>query len=258
MFARADLQVSRSVMRCLSMQVMSTAKSTVTAKKDFWQQSTALDLHKVIDVVSQLKRGYDLLSGDLYRYVTLDETSIFLGYDQFIQRFSSLAEIFDAWTRYDSFVHVEVKGVRGILDDFESDMMEFTDDFQRTDFLDDLNTGEATSIFKIKLESFKSRLSHLDQRLWKALEEALEDDSVTVPRALGLMQKFESVSTLHVAEHVRYNIEKLYIKVLHRWLDELHDLQNEYESQKLSPPVPRNVPQALGACLWAQQVRCSL
>ena len=233
---------------------MSTAKSTVTGKKDFWQQSSALELHKVIDVVSQLKQGYDMLSGDLYRYVTLDESIIFSGYDQFVHRFSSLAEIFDAWTRYDSFVHVEVKGVRDILEDFESRLMEFTDEYQRTDFLDDLNSGESSSVFKIKLESFKSSLNHLDQRLWQALEEALEDDSVTVPRALRLMQKFESVSTLHVAEHIRYNIEKLYIKVLHRWLDELRDVQNEYESLKHDPPLPRNVPRALGGCLWAQQV----
>jgi dynein heavy chain, axonemal len=234
---------------------MSTAKSTVTGKKDFWQQSSAADLHKVLDVVSQLKRGYDMLSGDLYRYVTLDEAVIFSGYDQFMHRFGALAEIFDAWTRYDSFVHVEVKGVRDILEDFESHLMEFTDDYQRTDFLDDLNSGDSSSIFKIKLESFKSSLSNLDQRLWQALEEALEDDSVTVPRALRLMQKFESVSTLHVAEHIRYNIEKLYVKVLHRWLDELRDVQSEYESQKHDPPVPRNVPRALGGCLWAQQVK---
>ncbi len=234
---------------------MSTAKSTVTGKKDFWQQSTTTDLHKVIDVAVRLKQGYDMLSGDLYRFVTLDEAIVFQGYDQLIQRFSSLAEIFDSWTRYESFVHVEVKGVEDILNDFESQLLEFTDEFHRTDFLDDLNSGDSTnSIFKMKLDAFKARLGSLDQRLWQALEEALEDDTVTVPRALKLMQKFESVSTLHVAEHIRFNIEKLYVKVLHRWLDELRDLQREYEAQKHEPPLPRNVPQALGACLWAQQV----
>ncbi|XP_063775387.1 uncharacterized protein LOC134910927 [Pseudophryne corroboree] len=69
--------------------------------------------------------------------------------------------------------------------------------------------------------------------------------------ALSILQRFSIVSHRQGIQHV---INEYYVEVFDWFYDELKEVQQEYETFKDEPDLPRNMPPAVGAIIWSRKL----
>ncbi|XP_073531710.1 dynein axonemal heavy chain 5-like [Phyllobates terribilis] len=69
--------------------------------------------------------------------------------------------------------------------------------------------------------------------------------------ALSIIQRFSIVSHRQGIQHI---VNECYVEVFDWFYLELKDVQNEYETFKEDPVLPRNMPPAVGAIIWSRKL----
>jgi dynein heavy chain len=171
------------------------------------------------------------------------ETVIFGRFDLFCRRVVKLIDMFSTIHQFRSLSKHRFDGMEQLVLNFKSIMEEFRN--KRHDLLDFLNNR-----FDRDYVEFNVRISDLESALQQFINQSFESIS-SIETSLKLLKKFKSILQ---RDSLRADLESKYVVIFHNYGLELTQVQDQYEKQKSSPPLVRNLPPVAGNITWSRHL----
>jgi dynein heavy chain, axonemal len=172
-----------------------------------------------------------------------NEQQIFGKFDNFCRRVIKLVDLFSTIHQFQQLALHALEGMEplvetfnGILEGFKAkshDVLDFADQSFDHDYVE-----------------FNVQIAELETQLQQFINHSF--DSITsIEASLNLLKQFQNILQ---RESLRHDLESKFTVIFHNYGLDLNTVQELYEKQRHSPPVPRNMPPVAGNIIWSRHL----
>ncbi len=171
----------------------------------------------------------------------INEGSVFARLDLLCRRLGKLQSLFTTIQQFSLLSRQNVDGMNGIVQLFHKAKSSFRE--RKYNLLDLSKTT-----FDRDFIDFNAAVSELEGDIQFFIDQSFEGIT-SAEHALQMLHTFESIIQ---RDSLKSDLESKYAIIFHKYGQDLAQVQQIYESQKSSPPFPRNIPPVAGNIMWSQ------
>lgn len=173
----------------------------------------------------------------------INEASVFARLDVLCRRLRKLQSLFTTIDQFSQFSRQNVDGMLEIVQSFQNLTTIFKE--KKYNLLD-----LAKTTFDRDFIDFNAAVAELEGDIQFFIDQSFEGVT-SAEHALQMLQTFESIIQ---RDSLKSDLESKYAIIFHKYGLDLAQVQQIYESQKASPPFPRNIPPVAGNIMWSQML----
>jgi len=174
---------------------------------------------------------------------TFNEMHIFGKFDLFCRRIIKLIDMFSTIDQFNSLSKNKLEGMDRVIEVFHLIVKDFR--LKRHDLLDYHNNK-----FDRDYVEFNVKITELESSLQQFIN--LSFDNITsIEHSLQLLRKFQSILQ---RESLKSDLDSKLNIIFQNYGNELEAVQRLYETEKLDPPISRNLPPVAGNITWCRHL----
>lgn len=168
---------------------------------------------------------------------------IFGKFDLFGRRITKLIEMFGTIQQFRTLGKHNLENIDDILKGFDTLVEQFRR--KKHKLLDYTN-----NTFDRDFVEFNVDVSSLETELQQYIDKNF-DNITSIDDSLKLLRKFQSILQ---RDNLRNGLNSKYTAIFHNYGLEIHQIEDQYQRMKNSPPIVRNLPTVAGSITWARHL----
>ena len=192
---------------------------------------------------NQLKEKLLAISKGQTKPVDFEPAKVFPNIEKFVKRMQNVVEMINTSMQFSTLYEAQVEGMQDIISRFERIKEDIR--LKPYDFFD-----YKQETFDVDFVVIGKQIVELEQSL-KAFIDVSFEDMQSTENALSLLGMLEAILE---RESLKQDLADKYALIFDHYGEELDEVQEQYDREKLSPPMPRNSPPVAGNIMWARQL----
>lgn len=192
---------------------------------------------------NHLKEKLNAISKGQAKPVDFDPKKVFPNIEKFINRMTNVVEMINTSMQFSTLYQADVEGMEDIISRFESIMEDIK--MKPYDFFD-----YKQEMFDNDFAVIGRQIVELEQSL-KAFIDISFEEMQSTENALSLLGMLEAILK---RESLKQDLADKYALIFEHYGGELDEVQEQYDLEKMAPPMPRNAPPVAGNIMWARQL----
>lgn len=174
---------------------------------------------------------------------SFNEMQIFGKFELFCRRVIKLIDMFSTIDQFNSLSKNKLEGMEQLIEKFHTIVTQFK--LKRHDLLDYHNNK-----FDRDYVEFNVSITNLEAALQQFINQSFENIT-SIEHSLQLLHKFQSILQ---RESLKSDLDSKLNIIFQNYGQELDQVQQLYEKEKVDPPIPRNLPPVAGNITWSRHL----
>ena len=241
----------------ISNQMITNCKKNITkngSASDLWKtdEYPPAEMIKILQSCIKLNEAYKdeyyktkgtLQNTPKGKQFDFSESQIFGKFDMFIRRVTKLISLFGSVEQFETLARHNLEGIEEILRKFGMVM----DDLKSKNH--NLLDYEST-IFDRDFIEFNVEVSNLETSLQQFINRNF-DVVNNIEHSIKFLRKFQSMLR---HENLKQDLTQKYSILFHNYGLDLHQIQEQYQTENHNPPLVRNMPPVSGTITWTRHL----